>query len=237
VDKGNKNRDINIEPIRDSLEILFEKALENLVLLKQSGVYKVEGEIELDDLGAARLGFSLGELAAEKLEGEFHDPFCAAGLFNILDIDDLDLAENAEAAAKILRDAHPGKIIFTSGRRDVSKQASAMAQNVVTNRKWIEQTYTNTTERAELQEWVDDNPDADTKSEIASGLASIMSGWSDVRLRKISRHLSGDAFDVAPVSGNEGDRIKTTMRSLPELHKVLFREGGIEIWHAQFNPS
>ena len=234
MSSGKKHTKTRIKAIHDSLEILFENARANLEFLKHTGASSIQGEITIEDVGAARLSISLAKLEPEGAPADAYDPFCVAGLFNVLDIDDLELSEDAEAAAKILKEAHPGQIVFTSGRRDVSEQAAAMAQNVVTNRKWIEQTYANTAERRELQTWVDDNPDATTKTEIAAGLKSIMDTWSDASLRRISRHLTGDAFDVAPVAGDAGERIKATMKSLPKLHRVLFWEGGKEIWHAQF---
>ena len=58
----------------------------------------------------------------------------------IVSIDNLDLVDFAADAARILLKAHP-EVMFTSGRRTVDEQASAMAANVVKRRKWIEQTY------------------------------------------------------------------------------------------------
>jgi hypothetical protein len=49
----------------------------------------------------------------------------------------------------------------------------------------------------------------------------------------MSRHLSGDAFDVQPVEDN-ADAIKQTIRKLPGLQLFLDREGGLVRWHAQF---
>jgi len=55
-------------------------------------------------------------------------------------IEALDLAVTARIAAYALKKAHPS-VKFTSGRRDKADQADAMANKVVKNRKWIEQTY------------------------------------------------------------------------------------------------
>src|ERR1044072_3872728 len=122
-------------------------------------------------------------------------------------IADLDAAASAKAAAGKLLAAHPG-VKFTSGRRNTEDQARAMASNVVNKRKWIEQTYKDTPQRAALQKWVDNNPQAKTQKEIAAGLVSVMSGWSDAQKSKLSRHFSGNAFDVQPVSGAAGTAIK-----------------------------
>lgn len=146
----------------------------------------------------------------------------------------LDLSPVAAAAAAQLVAKHGADIVFTSGRRTMDQQASAMASNVVTQRNWITDVYTETPERDLLQAWVDSHPEATTKSEIAAGLASVMKDWPIERLRKISRHVTGDAFDVKPVAGLVGDAIKKTLAALPHLEKLLLKEGGKIIWHAQF---
>ncbi len=129
--------------------------------------------------------------------------------------------------------AHP-EVIFTSGRRDVNQQASAMAGNVVKNRKWIEQTYVPSDERTQLQTWVDTHPAAVSAADIAAGLAGIMNAWTDAQRANISRHFSGQAFDVQPVAGEAGAAIKATIQKLPKLRKFLDKEGGLIIWHADF---
>lgn len=144
----------------------------------------------------------------------------------------LDLAEHAASAAEKLKADHPN-VVFTSGRRSVADQARAMAGNVVTNRKWIEQTYVESAERSELQKWVEDNPAATTKEAIAGGLSEIMTGWTDTQRLKLSRHFAGLAFDVKPGD----DALKTAIKALPNLVKFLDSEGGITIWHAEFKPA
>jgi hypothetical protein len=151
-------------------------------------------------------------------------------------IDELDLGAAAKAAAQKLLSQFPGQVIFTSGRRSIASQASAMAPNVVKNRKWIQQTYKDTPQRAALQKWVDEHPDATVATAVAAGLQAVMTTWSEDQQRNFSRHISGDAFDVQPVAGSAGDRIKEAIGKLPKLHWHTFEEGGLEIWHAQFNP-
>lgn len=150
-------------------------------------------------------------------------------------IDDLDLQDYVKDAAEQLLAAHPS-VVFTSGRRTVKEQADAMAGNVVANRNYIEETYAASSERDALQKWVGDHPEATTKAAISAGLEGIMNGWSDAQKRKLSLHFSGEAFDVEPVSGSDGDAIKTTIKSLPKLRKFLESEGGLTIWHAEFKP-
>lgn len=150
-------------------------------------------------------------------------------------VDDLDLAASAKAGAQNLQEQFPNDVKFTSGRRSIERQASAMAPNVVKNRKWIEQTYKASPQRAALQKWVDDNPASTTVAAIAAGLQSVMNSWTEAQQRNFSRHITGDAFDVQPVAGAQGEKIKQAIAKLPKLNWHTFQEGGLEIWHAQFD--
>lgn len=147
-------------------------------------------------------------------------------------IETLHLAATAKKAAYALKKIHP-TIVFTSGRRNKADQARAMAGNVVSNRQWIKQTYADTKASRECQKWIDNHPAAKTQSEIAAGLLSVLNGLSDTEIGRLSKHLSGEAFDVQPVTQNANE-IKATIRKLPGLTKFLDREGGLVRWHAQF---
>lgn len=146
-------------------------------------------------------------------------------------IEEMNLEPVAKKAATILQEKHP-QIKFTSGRRTIAEQAHAMARNVVKNRKWIGQTYI---AAAKLQEWVDANPQAKTVAAITAGLEKTMKEMPETSLLKISRHLTGRAFDVKPVTTANGKKIKADIQALPGLHKFLDKEGGLVRWHAQFN--
>lgn len=146
---------------------------------------------------------------------------------------ELGCAGAAQAGAEALERQFPG-VVFTSGRRGVADQARAMSQNVAKNRQWIAQTYVATAESRELQRWIDANPAADTAGEIAAGLMTLMSRWSDARKGRLSKHFSGEAWDVQPVAGAKGAAIKAAIRKLPGLVKFLEKEGGLVRWHAQF---
>ena len=150
-------------------------------------------------------------------------------------IDDLGLIEHAKSGAEALRSQFPN-IVFTSGRRGVDQQASAMAGNVVRKRRWIEQTYRASPQRNALQKWVDTHPEATTRAAIAAGLKGIMDGWTDAQKARFSQHLGGLAFDVKPVSQGAA-QIKAFIRRLPHLHQFLDREGGLTIWHAGFDKA
>jgi hypothetical protein len=151
--------------------------------------------------------------------------------FASLTISDLRLVDYARDAAAALLAAHPN-VVFTSGRRSVNQQADAMAENTVENRRYIEQTYAANPESRSLQQWVDDHPEATSKAAISIGLEDIMRNWTDTQKKTLSRHFSGQAFDVQPV--DDGDAIKETIRSLPNLRQFLESRGGLTRWHADF---
>ncbi len=144
-------------------------------------------------------------------------------------IEELQLEAVARKAATILHNKYP-QLQFTSGRRSIFQQAHAMARNVVLNRKWIGQTYL---AGAKLQRWVDTHPGAKTVDAITAGLEQTLKTKPEAEFLKISRHLTGKAFDVKPVTAN-AKKIKADILQLPGLHKFLDKEGGLVRWHAQF---
>ncbi len=143
------------------------------------------------------------------------------------DIDRLNLDSDVADKARELRRRAPG-VIFTSGRRDIARQARAMAGNVVVNRRWIEQTYRSTTAIQSLQQWVNSHPNADTVDEIARGLTDLMNAMPEAQRMGISKHLSGRAFDVKPNS------CPTSAITALSPRQFLQREGGLVIWHVGF---
>jgi hypothetical protein len=162
--------------------------------------------------------------------------YCAhaaeAAMPNDPEIEALNLNAIARAGAYALKAAHP-QVKFTSGRRDERAQARAMAANVVRERKWIERTYKVSAARTACQAWVDAHPEATTPDAIAAGLLTVFDGLSKVQVSAISRHLSGDAFDVQPVT-DDAEVIKARIRGLAGLDLFLDVEGGLVRWHAQF---
>ena len=147
-------------------------------------------------------------------------------------IESLALMPVARAAAYELKRLHPG-VVFTSGRRDKVAQARAMASNVVRNRKWIVQTYKESEVCAACQKWVDEHPEAATQEQIQAGLLSVFNSLLPDQLGRLSKHLSGQAFDVQPVE-KDAVVIKQSIRGLQGLELFLDREGGLERWHAEF---
>jgi hypothetical protein len=146
-------------------------------------------------------------------------------------IEELNLTPVAENAARLLQQRYP-QLEFTSGRRNVSQQARAMAWNIVKtgNPKWIAGTYK---AAAKLQQWVDAHPDAKSIDEIAAGLQTTMETMPEDELLKVSKHLTGKAFDIRPVVEGAA-AIKDYIRTLPGLTIFLDKEAGVTRWHAQF---
>ncbi len=146
-------------------------------------------------------------------------------------IEELQLEPIADHGARLLQQKHPN-IEFTSGRRTIAQQAHAMASNIVSlhDRQFIGKTYF---AGAKLQQWVDAHPNAVTVDAITAGLQGVMNGMAEDEVLKISRHLTGRAFDVSPVIQN-AEAIKADIRALPGLNKFLEKEAGHVRWHAQF---
>ncbi len=149
------------------------------------------------------------------------------------DVASLKLSPKAKKAAEQLLKEYPD-IVFTSGRRDLAGQAHAMAGNVVKKRDWIEKTYAMNDASKACQKWVDNHPEAKTQKQIAAGLLETLKKLGP-KAAQISRHLTGDAFDVQPVKDKEkAEAIKKSIRELPGVKQFLDKEGGLEIWHVGF---
>jgi hypothetical protein len=150
-------------------------------------------------------------------------------------IENLMLSAVAKNAAYRLKASFPS-VVFTSGRRDKNSQARAMASNVIINRHWIQETYIPNPAISACQNWVNQNPQAVSQAAIAAGLLSVLNGLNDDQLSHISKHLSGDAFDVQPVHDDTADGIVGLLHQLTAAvgGEFLDREGGLCRWHAQF---
>ena len=149
-------------------------------------------------------------------------------------IESLNLSPKAKKAAEQLLKEYPHDVVFTSGRRDLAGQARAMAGNVVKKRDWIKETYKENDASKACQKWVDDHPQAKTQKEIAVGLLKTLQALGP-KAGQMSKHLSGDAFDVQPVKDKDkADAIKKSIKELPGVKQFLDKEGGLEIWHVGF---
>lgn len=147
-------------------------------------------------------------------------------------IDMLNLSPQTAELAYQIKDVTPS-VSFTSGRRDIAKQASAMAANVLRSRQFIKNTYKASTLRDKLQAWVDANPGAITQAAVLNGLMSVFNAADPASVADFSKHLAGDAFDVQPVNGALGNQIYNSLNQLQTQGKGKFisNEGGLRRWH------
>lgn len=154
------------------------------------------------------------------------------------EIDLLRLAPRARAGAVILNEMFP-EISFTSGLRDISKQAGAMAKNVLKNPQWVKETYLKGEELQAKLDRIKPQTQAAAHLAILEYFQSKPEAW----LANFSRHFAGYAFDVAPVVDitgiptARGHKIIEAMRFKLGAEKVLLKEGGLVVWHVQFTPT
>lgn len=216
--------------------VVFHPLIKSLTLLFESMKAGAEQRVAVLEGRATTPAADPGEPAADLSTDERVDvalSTAAAGL----SIGALDLIDPARAGASTLLAAHSDSVVFLSGRRTVAAQAEAMAGNVLLNRRWIEQTYAPSAQRAALQGWVDANPAAATKTDVAAGLAGVMADWSDAEKLKVSRHMAGLAFDLKSLTGTEGMAVRQTIAALPHLRRFLDKEGGLVRWHVEFETK
>jgi hypothetical protein len=149
-------------------------------------------------------------------------------------IERLQLVGAAKKGAAQLKKEFPS-IVFLSGKRSVSEQAHAMADNIVSSgrRNYIRTVYKASSARTKLQNWVDQHPQATTVAAIASGLERTLEAMEPGEQHLISKHLTGEAFDVQPPS-HDAERIKAAMNALPGRSFFTTSEGGLTRWHVQF---
>lgn len=144
----------------------------------------------------------------------------------------LDLQGQALECALAYEAAFPDAS-FTSGRRTAEDQARAMSQNCAVNHKWIEQTYAHPLCPAavELQAWLDKNPKS-SAPEIRVSFIAILKAFPDNELSKLSKHLSGNAFDAAVDSDERKDNWLEA-EAKKRGGKFLRKEGGLRRRHWQ----
>lgn len=158
-----------------------------------------------------------------------------------LTIAQMKLSPNARKGAEWVRSRHPG-IVFTSGRRDPLDQSRVMAENTVKyGRNWILKTYKPSPIIDTLCDWLDQNPSKRDAKLITHGFYECLLACHSGHLTKLSKHLTGDAWDAAWPGDELGKQICADMQiNMPVeyyLDKIIDREGGLKIIHAQFAPS
>lgn len=148
------------------------------------------------------------------------------------DIQKLQLNDNPRNAAVILRARFPD-IVFTSGRRSIDSQVQAMAANVLQDPRYIATTYKASMLCQACQQWVDAHPEARTQASVAAGLAAVFAAAGEAEVMKFSKHLTGDAFDLQPVTVG-AKTVTDFIARLPLLELFLDHEGKLQRWHLQF---
>lgn len=143
--------------------------------------------------------------------------------------EELNIVDPALSVATELETLFPDAV-FTSGRRTSAEQASAMAENVMQNRRWISQTYLPSAISDACQGWVDSNPSRATQLEISAGLESVIESFPEEGWSHLSKHLIGMAFDVQP-SNNQNLKAWLYAKALTVGGKFLQREGNLVRWH------
>jgi hypothetical protein len=117
-----------------------------------------------------------------------------------MNIGQLSLAPLAQTGAMQLATMFP-EVVFTSGRRSIEKQASVMAFNTMKNRQFIEQTYI---DGEHLQRVVNKLAGDCTRQAMEATLYDALMQLDTNALMRVTRHLTGDAFDIQPIVDNSG---------------------------------
>lgn len=157
------------------------------------------------------------------------------------EIDRLQLSPNARRAAEWVRRRYPD-LRFTSGRRSLEDQARVMAQNTMRyGREWVKRTYRYSPAIAAIVDWLERAPHIVDYDGVRDGIYATLLAQSDADLLRVSRHLTGDAFDLAWPGDTLGPTIAQDVReNMPRefgLEKLIDREGGLRVLHLQFAPS
>lgn len=155
------------------------------------------------------------------------------------------LIENlTEDCARVTAELVALGALVTSGYRDETAQAHAMATNMLTpspsfphgNRQWIAHTYKF---GAPVQAEVDAHPDWTTVDQLAAGLLAYMQAHPDDTAR-LSHHLRCPCpcVDLHPMdeTTEDGARVKARILAYQRdgiITQVLWTEGGLPRWHIE----
>lgn len=137
------------------------------------------------------------------------------------EIDGLDLQSDVADAARALKTKIPA-VHFTSGRRTLEEDSSAVAGNIVANRNYVN-IFVNSRPKRLIKAWVDAHPTA-TREEITDALVKILEPMDDTERSYWSLHLAGRAFDISQSSCTLADLQKVFPQALQEETH----------WHVQF---
>jgi hypothetical protein len=132
------------------------------------------------------------------------------------------------------------QLVLTSGRRCVDDQCRAMAENEAEARDWVRRTYAESPVEVAVCSWLDQNPSITDVAGIETGLLGVLAGFDQLELHQLSWHLSGEAFDIQPLTDESATAVTSAIRD--EIiaiiqgggsAKFLPSEGGLLRWHVQ----
>lgn len=123
--------------------------------------------------------------------------------------------------------------IFSRGIRTLRAQCRDMAENVSQNSMWISETYRASKPALAAHAWVMANKHVRAVGDIADGLEFVLRTFSPVELESLSRHFTGDAFDLRPRSVTRAAREWLENEAKKRGALFLDREGGLVRYHWQ----
>jgi hypothetical protein len=138
-------------------------------------------------------------------------------------------------AEKVAQDLAAIGAQFTSGHRDLKRQAHAMAVNVVLKRQWIGQTYKH---GDFLQQLVNCHPEWVSEESIEHGLYDYLATANPNDIRQLSHHLLQPCpcMDIQPRFDDVGEKIKARIGEWQRegvIVQALWQEGGLDRWHIE----
>jgi len=152
--------------------------------------------------------------------------------------DQLNLTGSALYAATKIKERFPG-VVFTGGTRTLDSQARSVAQNIFRsqNSGWVGATYRDSSFIRILNQEIIKNWALikGNESLILQKVNEIFQNYN-AEARSMSKHLSGYAFDLRVNCVNYND-LNNFVRTLPGFHQFLTQEGGLAVWHLEFNEA
>jgi hypothetical protein len=152
--------------------------------------------------------------------------------------DQLNLTGSALYAATKIKERFPN-VIFTGGIRTLDSQARAVAKNIYTsqNSSWVGATYRDSAFIRKLNQEIINNWASIKGSEslILQKINEIFRK-DNAGAKSMSKHLSGYAFDLRVNCVNYNE-LNSFVRTLPGFHQFLTQEGGLAVWHLEFNEA
>lgn len=157
---------------------------------------------------------------------------------------DLGLIPPAYDVAAEFEQAFP-HAVFTSGRRDVTKQAHDMAVDMLASglgARWIVKTYAPSKAKDLCVAAVCDLTVPLTVASVSSAIENALTPLTDEERYELSHHLGGAAFDVQPVnvslvSWGAAALVWLADKAKAVGGKFITNEGGLIRWHFEYPLS